>query len=314
MKDRTCRVEGAIRQNSAPRFIATTTLYGGRMSEITEIPKRLRPKKDTVRELYLLSGNQCAQESCANPILNSDGTLYGDIAHIRGALPTSARFEPSMTNEERRAVDNLLLLCKLHHADVDNPELVEKYPVEVVRDMKTRHEGKYQAAVAALTHRIGDSTVGTSVTYPANLRALGHDPEDEEFPKVLAMVSAFADLLATVPPGTRQLLTLAIIHGDVHKLFGSSDDVTIDPARLREVATRISRHDVDELMHVLKGYGLADLDRRDEHGRPLWGLTGSTPAGEGWDIYVALREIADGDRSIIERAVNHLDFSVLDAD
>lgn len=284
------------------------------MSDITEIPKRLRPKKDTVRELYLLSGNQCAHEACANPILNSDGTLYGDIAHIRGALPTSARFDPSMTNEDRRAVENLLLLCKLHHADVDNPGLVKKYPVEVVLDMKTRHEAKYQAAVAALTHRIGDSTVGAAVTYPANLGALGHSPEDEEFPQVLAFVSAFADRLAAVPPGARQLLTLALIHGDVHMLYGRGDEVNIDPARLYEVATGVSRHDVDELVHVLIGYKLIHTDSTDDYDRPLLTLTGSDPEGDGWDLYVALREVASGDRFVIERAVSHLDFTVFDAD
>lgn len=282
------------------------------MSNLAETPKRLPPKKGTVRELYLLSGNQCAQQACANPILNSEGTLYGDIAHIRGALPDSARFDPSMTNEARRAVNNLLLLCKLHHADVDNPQLVDKYPVDVVVDMKKRHEAKYQSGVAALTRRMGDSTVGAKVTYPANLGALGCSPGEKQLPKGLAIVSAFADRLAAVVPGARDLLTLALVHGEARSLLGTDDKVVIDPARLCEVATGISRHEVYELAHVLKGYKLLDTESTDEDDRPQWTLTESTPPSEGWDIYVELRRIAGGDRSVIERAVNHLDFRVFD--
>ena len=41
------------------------------------------------------------------------------IAHIRDAMPGN-RYDPAMTNDERRAFQNLILLCKPHHELVDS--------------------------------------------------------------------------------------------------------------------------------------------------------------------------------------------------
>lgn len=300
------RAARGLAQN--PRRAQHSTTYRGDMSGNVEAPKRLNPKKNTLRELYLLSGNQCAYGGCAEPILTAEGTLHGDVAHIRGALPQSARFDPTMTNERRRAADNLLLLCKLHHADIDNRDLAEKYPVEFVEAMKATHEAKFQKAITAL---IGDSTLETTPTYPSTLGAFGYGPEDEEFADLHPMVCAFADRLAAIPPSTRQILALAIIHGEVRGYSGPDKDVVIDPARLREVAD-IPPEDVNEFIHLLEGYGVITSDSTDGYGRTLLTLAGSTPTGYGWDLYVELKDIAAGHRSVIERAVNDLDFTVFD--
>ncbi|WP_449407144.1 hypothetical protein [Microbacterium maritypicum] len=283
------------------------------MSDLAETPKRLNPKKNTVRELYLLSGNQCAYEGCTEPILTEEGTLHGDIAHIRGAMPQSARFDPTMTNEERRAADNLLLLCKHHHADIDNLDHAGSYTVEFVQAMKAAHEAKFREAVATLTRRIDDSTLEITPTYPKNLGAFGISPNDEEYAHVHAMVCAFADRLSTIPPRTRQILALAIIHGDVRTYYGRGVDVVIDPERLVEIP-RLSPKQVRRHIRILEGYGVIDFDSTDENGRPLLALAGSTPSDYGWDLYVALKEIAEGERAVIERAVNDLDFTIFEAD
>ena len=41
------------------------------------------------------------------------------IAHIRAANKNGPRFDANMTDDERRAFPNLLLLCTYHHASVD---------------------------------------------------------------------------------------------------------------------------------------------------------------------------------------------------
>jgi hypothetical protein len=38
--------------------------------------------------------------------MGSDAVLVGEIAHIEGASPDSARFNASMTNEQRRHYNN----------------------------------------------------------------------------------------------------------------------------------------------------------------------------------------------------------------
>ena len=84
-------------------------------NKLSEVVKRLTPKQEVVRRLYLLSGNECAEPSCNNVLFDANQTMIGEIAHIASAMPTGKRFDSSMTNETRRAFENLLLLCPNHH-------------------------------------------------------------------------------------------------------------------------------------------------------------------------------------------------------
>jgi hypothetical protein len=61
-----------------------------------ETPKRLTPSPDVTRRLYLASGNRCAYPQCDQALMGADAVLVGQIAHIEGALPDSARFNPKM--------------------------------------------------------------------------------------------------------------------------------------------------------------------------------------------------------------------------
>ena len=62
-----------------------------------------------------------------------------EIAHIGGANPGSPRYDPSMTNNERRSIPNLILLCKPHHNIVDRLHL-DDYPADALFEWKTAHE------------------------------------------------------------------------------------------------------------------------------------------------------------------------------
>jgi tetratricopeptide (TPR) repeat protein len=104
--------------------------------DLLEQPKRLEPLKETTRRLYLLSGNQCAFPDCDNAMVNDDGVFIGNIAHIEGVK--GERFNPRMTNEQRRSFENLVLLCYVHH-QVTNDEVA--WPVARMREMKAKHEG-----------------------------------------------------------------------------------------------------------------------------------------------------------------------------
>ena len=72
-----------------------------------EVPKRLEPTKQTVRQLFAHSGNRCAFEGCDHELIDNAGNFVAQICHIKAALPAGERFDASMTNEERRAPANL---------------------------------------------------------------------------------------------------------------------------------------------------------------------------------------------------------------
>lgn len=93
--------------------------------------------KDVLRDLYLLSGNQCAFPGWTRTILNDKGNPVGQVCHIEAAMPGGERFNPNQTNEERRAFSNLMLLCYDHHIETND---VEKYTVKRLKKMKQDHE------------------------------------------------------------------------------------------------------------------------------------------------------------------------------
>ena len=93
--------------------------------------------------LFALSGNQCAFPDCEQLMIAEDKkTIVGIICHIEAVSPNGARFNKSMTVDERRHRDNLILLCGKHHSIIDNRENINDYPVALLKKMKKKHELK----------------------------------------------------------------------------------------------------------------------------------------------------------------------------
>jgi ribosome-binding protein aMBF1 (putative translation factor) len=70
-----------------------------------------------------------------------------DIAHIAGEAPGAPRFDSTMTDEDRRRFDNLLLLCPSCHRRIDRLE-PEAHPTELLAEMKRQHECRAEPASA----------------------------------------------------------------------------------------------------------------------------------------------------------------------
>jgi len=110
--------------------------------------KRLAPTSKTIRQLYLLSGNQCAFPGCSHPIILDSGEYVGELCHICAAEKGGERFNESQSNEDRRQIDNLLLMCHSHHVLTND---VSKYPPDRMRQIKTEHESRFAAGLASMT-------------------------------------------------------------------------------------------------------------------------------------------------------------------
>jgi len=70
-------------------------------------------------------------------MFDENGNFVGQICHIEAASEGGERFNPNMTNEERRHYSNLLLLCYPHHIETNK---VNEYPVVNMKIMKKNHE------------------------------------------------------------------------------------------------------------------------------------------------------------------------------
>lgn len=93
--------------------------------------------------LAFRSGDLCAFPGC-NRRLTVDGgqesqpAVIGQAAHIAGEKPGAARYNESMTDQQRNHCDNLIYLCCDHHTQIDKQ--VNDFSVEALLDMKAKHE------------------------------------------------------------------------------------------------------------------------------------------------------------------------------
>ena len=101
---------------------------------------RLPILESTVKQLYG-TATTCAHPECDQPLLRAVSglntpVLNSRIAHIHAASPLGPRYDEAMTDEERRAFDNLILLCLPHAEEVDLKALADRYPAQTLEGWK----------------------------------------------------------------------------------------------------------------------------------------------------------------------------------
>lgn len=169
-------------------------------------PQRLGIRRETLRRLYLHSGNRCAFPKCAETMMDEEGTFVGEICHIEAAKTGGERYNAEMTDEERRSFENLLLLCHRHHVVTDN---VEKYPVEKLKEMKAVHERKYSQIEEKMSATIADQSLESETTDAVSLIGILGEP-DEHRPAEIKMMEKYASRVRELPIETRKLLSIAV--------------------------------------------------------------------------------------------------------
>lgn len=99
----------------------------------------------------------------------------GQAAHIRGENPGAARYDASMTDEERDSYRNLIYLCSDHHAQIDKQKA--DFSVDCLLAMKARHEAKVREAmlVALADVAFPELQAATAWIKRANVDALVQD-------------------------------------------------------------------------------------------------------------------------------------------
>lgn len=99
--------------------------------------------KKTTKLLWGLGGSRCSMLDCRRSLIAESTDTdppkpIGVAAHIAGKRPGSARYDPTMSDADRRAYDNLILLCADCHARIDGQPNI--YTVETLRQIKVDHE------------------------------------------------------------------------------------------------------------------------------------------------------------------------------
>jgi hypothetical protein len=106
----------------------------------------------THKLLWGRSGNRCAicrTELVEDSTLTDDEALVGEECHIVARSDSGPRADASMSREARDRVDNLVLLCRNHHAIIDSQP--ETYTVVELRKLKSQHEAWVRDKLGAST-------------------------------------------------------------------------------------------------------------------------------------------------------------------
>lgn len=102
------------------------------------------------RKLYRVARGTCYHPDCMRPIMvDVHGMPICDveIAHIRGAEPSAARYDPGMTDAQRASFANLILLCSAHHKLIDRIA-PDDHPPELLQQWKAENEDDDLAVLA----------------------------------------------------------------------------------------------------------------------------------------------------------------------
>jgi hypothetical protein len=268
---------------------------------------RQEPLGEVKRELWVLSGNECAWRDCHQRLLAGDGAWIGKIAHIVGAEKGSARHDATWEPEQLRDVSNLVLLCGVHHDMIDHPDSRDQYPPDFLCEMKREHEARFRRAFQGFEEEFLNVTGANRVTPSATLGRFMPDADPDERAGNALAVNGIADYLATLTLGARQLLAFLV-----------SLDRPIDIYELARHNGEAQPDRTGRLVQELESRRLARVEDYDWTWEMpnlvvLW-TDASGSVFDGWDTFWnELRDhMASRTDATLSDVIIDLDFSLLD--
>jgi len=271
---------------------------------LPEKPKRLTPTKLVLRELYLKSGNQCACSGCGKLMINAEGVFIGEICHIEAALQDGQRFNAMQTNEERRGIHNLMLMCYEHHKVTDN---VEEFTVDRLKTIKKEHEKKYFDVASILQQSITDLTTLSDYNYSKSCKKLGTilnwGLSDSDLEASTPELNVWVDKLRILPLSTRQVFCIMIMRS-AKTAFGFM-------VKLHEIekVTCIKQSELLEHYEMLERYGFVSSIDEDDYGNAVCYLMNFK---SGWEFWNDVKSFSSKSSISVNELIENLHFNLLD--
>ena len=269
-----------------------------------EVVKRLPPKPEVLRELFLKSGNLCAFPGCSQPIMDKDGRFIGQVCHIEAAETGGERFNAGKTNEKRREFSNLILLCYPHHVETND---VAKFDVKRMQEMKANHEQKVFDFIEKTLLNVADQTKLSNPRPTKDCsrlsRALGWKQDAKEIAAEAKSLNELLIKLGKLPLPARQLFAVMVERST--REFGHSDMVLSHEIQL---TCNLDDRTMGALGTILEKYGFIDIGEPDDYDHVRLFL----PDWEGWPIWGDFRAFVKAGYATLDELIVNLNFSLLD--
>ncbi|TKA94478.1 hypothetical protein FAZ78_22125 [Cereibacter changlensis] len=280
-----------------------------------EKAKRLAPKGDTLRELFLKSGNLCAFPGCGQLMMDAEGTFIGQVCHIEAVEEDGERFNSTMTNEDRRAASNLMLMCYQHHQKTND---AKAYPVEKLKQMKDDHERRFSRPDRAILETLTDWTELDAPTEARNLmrldKVLGWNSDATELKEAAEELNVYVAQLRSVPIELRKFVgavmkrAVKMEHSRVVKTGMAGTLILISDLK---GAFNLEERAIAERANQLDAYGLGDIDQIDTDMGPKPAVR-IRDLKSGWPLWRDIVTFCEQAEEPLEAFTEDLDFARLD--
>ncbi|WP_122323452.1 hypothetical protein [Pseudomonas coronafaciens] len=271
-----------------------------------EQPKRLTPTRNTVRELYLKSGNRCAFPGCKKALFNSKGLFVAQVCHIEAAESGGERFNPNQTNEERRDASNLMLMCYDHHIETNN---VAQFPAALLKRYKAGHEVRFSDVVGVMVQQVCDHTTLSNPLTAVNLlkikRALSWGHSKVELDAVLEEVAELASQLKNLPIPCREFFLVLVNRAEECRVLNTLEVSTVDIKQ----ATDMRRREIREFFSILDQHGLTFDNGQNDSGIQMVGIT---KARFDWPAWRDIKLFCKQEKIDVAQIILGLNFALLD--
>ena len=273
--------------------------------------KRLKPRTDTLRELYIFSGNMCAMPYCKSLLIDEYGTWIGEVAHIYAASNGGPRANSGLSSEDRRRANNLILVCSNCHTRIDSN--ATQYTAEMLVEIKEAHEAIYKKGLEQA--KLRDCMDEYTIRLPQSLGAWDITPSDEHFAETFESLQTVATRLSQVPTPTRIFLIQCLRRSSEARFPYQHKELIANAEEIRQAISvegkQISRNEITSHIRILEKYNFACFEEIDDH------ETGNIMLGDEAFVLSTARRIAedehavisDGFLSTLETILVKLDFS-----
>lgn len=259
-------------------------------------------KETTVKGLFAASGNLCAlclKDGKQTLLVDSDGCLVSEIAHIRAQNKKGPRYDASYKNVDEAC--NLIPLCCNCHERID--KYPEKYSVEYLEEIKRNHEAKFTTAIRDLA-TIHDITKIHNAIYPKNLNYLLKEENltTTEIQETLKNYEIFINELKSLPANCRKFLEVCLERAQGNHLASLTQEI--------EQCLNLSRKDCYELYSICEKHGFVHCEKGEDDNNYYFYLI--CPSKIDFNIFLDLRKVAKRKKISLSIFFDNLDFSLLD--